>query len=49
MIDIWAPGEMTMSAGYSGNYEDYAREDDSNFYDYMVRWNKCRLVLMLYL
>ena len=33
MIDIWAPGEMTMAAGYSGSYEDYAREDDSNFYD----------------
>lgn len=33
MINIWAPGEMTMAAGYSGSYEDYARSDDSNFYD----------------
>ena len=32
MIDIFAPGEMTMSAGYA-NYEDYVRNDDSNFYD----------------
>ena len=34
MIDIFAPGEKTMSAGYSGNDEDYEREDDSNFYDH---------------
>ena len=34
MIDVFAPGEMTMSAGYASS-EDYAREDDSNFYD---RW-----------
>jgi len=33
MIDIWAPGEMTLAAGYSGTFEDYAREDDSNFFD----------------
>ena len=33
MVDIFAPGEMTMSAGYSGTSEDYARDDDSNFYD----------------
>lgn len=33
MIDIWAPGEMTMAAGYSGGYEDYSREDDPTFYD----------------
>ena len=33
MIDIWAPGDSTMSAGYA-NYESYAREDDSNFYDH---------------
>ena len=33
MIDIWAPAEMTMAAGYAGSYEDYQREDDSNFYD----------------
>jgi hypothetical protein len=32
MIDIWAPAEMTMAAGYA-NYEDYQREDDTNFYD----------------
>jgi len=32
MIDIWAPAEMTMAAGYA-DYEDYARADDSNFYD----------------
>ena len=34
MVDIFAPGEMTMSAGYSSS-ENYARDDDSNFYD---RW-----------
>ena len=33
MIDIWAPGEQTMAAGYSGSYENYPRADDSNFYD----------------
>jgi len=32
MVDIFAPGEMTMSAGYSSS-ENYARDDDSNFYD----------------
>ena len=32
MIDIWAPAEKTMAAGYSSN-EDYQRIDDSNFYD----------------
>ena len=32
MIDIFAPGEMTMAAGYA-NSEDYQRQDDSNFYD----------------
>ena len=32
MVDIFAPAENTMSAGYA-DYEDYAREDDSNFYD----------------
>lgn len=32
MVDIFAPGEMTMSAGYSTS-ENYARDDDSNFYD----------------
>lgn len=33
MIDIWAPGEMTMAAGYYETYEDYPRDDDSSFYD----------------
>lgn len=33
MINVWAPGEKTMAAGYTSTYEDYAREDDSNFYD----------------
>lgn len=32
MIDIWAPSEMTMAAGYANN-ENYQRQDDSNFYD----------------
>ena len=32
MIDIFAPGEMTMSAAYASS-EDYARSDDSNFND----------------
>jgi len=32
MIDIWAPGEKTMAAGYSTN-ENYQRTDDTNFYD----------------
>lgn len=32
MIDIWAPAEYTMAAGYA-DYEDYQREDDANFYD----------------
>ena len=34
MIDIFAPGEMTMSAAYASS-ENYVRQDDSNFYD---RW-----------
>ena len=33
MIDIWSPGDKTMSAGYA-NYESYQRQDDSSFYDY---------------
>lgn len=33
MINVWAPGEMTMAAGYTTSYEEFAREDDSNFYD----------------
>ena len=53
MVDIFAPGEMTMAAGYASG-ENYARSDDSNYYD---RWfngtsaatpNACS-VLALYL
>lgn len=33
MITVWAPGEMTMAAGYYGSYEQYQRQDNSNFYD----------------
>lgn len=33
MITIWAPGEMTMAAGYYGGYEDFQRQDNTNFYD----------------
>ena len=34
MINVWAPGEMTMAAGYGNiNYEDYVRLDNSAFYD----------------
>jgi hypothetical protein len=33
MIDVWAPAEMTMAAGYTTNYEDYVRSDNSSFYD----------------
>lgn len=33
MITIWAPGEMTLAAGYYGQYEDYQRTDNPNFYD----------------
>ena len=33
MIDIFAPAEMTMAAGYTSSYEDYQRQDNSNFYD----------------
>ena len=32
MVDIFAPGEMTMSAGYA-NYQTFVRQDDSSFYD----------------
>ena len=32
MITIWAPGEMTMAAGYA-DYQSFVRSDDSNFYD----------------
>lgn len=33
MINVWAPAEMTMAAGYYGAYEEYQRQDDSSFYD----------------
>lgn len=33
MIDIWAPAEETMAAGYTVSYESYVREDNSSFYD----------------
>ena len=33
MINVWAPAEMTMAAGYTGSYEDYQRQDNTNFYD----------------
>ena len=33
MVDVWAPAEYTMAAGYAGAYEDYQRVDDTNFYD----------------
>ena len=33
MIDIWAPAEYTMAAGYSGGYESFMRDDDNTFYD----------------
>ena len=34
MINVWAPAERTMSAGYgAASYEDFAREDDAGFYD----------------
>ena len=32
MIDVFAPGETTMAAGYA-DYEDIQREDDTNYYD----------------
>ena len=34
MINVWAPAEMTMAAGYGNiNYEKYVRSDNSAFYD----------------
>lgn len=33
MINVWAPGEMTMAAGYASGYENYIRSDNSAFYD----------------
>lgn len=33
MINVWAPAEMTMAAGYTSGYEDYVRTDNSNYYD----------------
>ena len=32
MINVWSPGEYTMAAAYASG-ENYAREDDSNYYD----------------
>lgn len=32
MVDIFVPGEMTMSAGYA-DYQTFVRQDDSSFYD----------------
>ena len=32
MINIWSPGEFTMAASYASG-EDYARDDDPNYYD----------------
>ena len=31
MIDVWAPAEMTMAAGYTSTYEKYVRIDNSAF------------------
>lgn len=33
MINVWAPAEMTMAAGYAYGYEKYVRSDNSAFYD----------------
>jgi hypothetical protein len=33
MINVWAPAEMTMAAGYTSTYESYVRSDNSAFYD----------------
>lgn len=33
MINVWAPAEQTMAAGYTSYYEDYARNDNISFYD----------------
>ena len=32
MINVWAPAEYTMAAAYASG-ENYARDDDSNYYD----------------
>ena len=32
MINVWAPADSSMAASYASG-EDYAREDDSNYYD----------------
>jgi hypothetical protein len=32
MVNVWAPAEYTMAAAYASG-EDYARQDDSNYYD----------------
>lgn len=33
MINVWAPGEYTMAAGYTSSYEDYLRNENTGFYD----------------
>ena len=33
MVDIFAPGEQTLAAGYNGSYEEFQRTDNTNFYD----------------
>jgi len=33
MINVWAPAEMTMAAGYTSTYEDFVRQDNTSFYD----------------
>jgi hypothetical protein len=33
MINVWAPAEMTMAAGYTSSYERFVRLDNSAFYD----------------
>ena len=33
MVNVWAPAEMTMAAGYASGYENYVRLDNSSFYD----------------
>ena len=33
MINLYAPAENTMAAGFTTNYEDFVREDSSNFKD----------------
>ena len=52
MINVWAPGEMTLSAGYTAAYESYVRNDNSNFYDHWFNGtsaacpNACSLIAL---